>query len=73
MLVPVLRCAVFGRQKWYALQVADAAYEMLSMIDTGAAQLNDKINLFQNEAKFPEVFRSATSLSCSHLQVLALL
>ncbi|KAL0026611.1 hypothetical protein WJX77_010338 [Trebouxia sp. C0004] len=40
-----------------AAQVANAAHDMLSMIDIGAAQLNDKINLFQNEVKFPEVFR----------------
>ncbi len=52
--------------------MANAAHDMLSMIDTGAAQLNDKINLFWSEAKFPEVFRSATSLSHSHLQALLL-
>ena len=42
-------------------QVANAAHDMLSMIDAGAAQLNDKINLFKSEAKFPEVFRSPYS------------
>lgn len=41
------------------MQVANAAHDMLSMIDAGAAHLNDKINLFKSEAKFPEVFRSA--------------
>ena len=30
---------------------------MLSVIDASAAHLNDKINLFKSEAKFPEVFR----------------
>ncbi len=44
---------------------------MLSMIDAGAAQLNDKINLFKNEAKFPEVFRSAVPQFCveQHVQI----
>ena len=41
----------------FVLQVANAAHHMLSVIDIGAAQLNDKINLFRDEAKFPEVFR----------------
>lgn len=40
------------------MQVANAAHGMLSVIHVGAAQLNDKINLFRDEAKFPEVFRS---------------
>ena len=43
------------------LQVAYAAHHMLSVIDIGAAQLNDKINLFKDDVKFPEVFRSDQS------------
>lgn len=51
------------------MQVANAAHDMLSMIDVGAAQLNDKINLFRDEAKFPEVFRSGSRSSIDNLFV----
>lgn len=50
-------CSVSQQILSVASQVASAAGEMLSVIDKGAAYLNDKINLFKSEAKFPEVFR----------------
>ena len=49
------------------VQVATAAGDMLSVIDMGAAHLNDKINLFKSEAKFPDVFRSALPLDFLHI------
>ncbi|KAL3139906.1 hypothetical protein ABBQ38_004198 [Trebouxia sp. C0009 RCD-2024] len=48
-----------------AAKVANAAHDMLSMIDAGAAHLNDKINLFKSEAKFPEVFRCQRDVSAA--------
>lgn len=54
------------------MQVANAAHDMLSMIDIGAAQLNDKINLFRDEAKFPEVFRSGSRSSTHQLFIYGL-
>ena len=55
-------CNHVQRQLCICLQVADAAHHMLSVIDIGAAQLNDKINLFKDDVKFPEVFRSGLSV-----------
>ncbi len=40
------------------LQVAEAAYEMLSMMDEEAAAANNKIDLFISERRFPEVFEA---------------
>ena len=40
------------------LQVAEAAYEMLSVMDEEAAAANNKIDLFISEERFPEVFEA---------------
>lgn len=45
------------------VQVAEAAYEMLSVMDEEAAAANNKVDLFTSEERFPELFQARQSVA----------
>ncbi len=54
------------------VQVAEAAYEMLSVMDEEAAAANNKIDLFTSSERFPELFEARWSVADADAQLVTL-
>ncbi len=47
------------------MQVSEAAWDLLSVMDEQAALANRKIDLFTNKERFPDVFEARTNLAAA--------
>ena len=52
-------------QQVWSLQVSEAAWDLLSVMDEQAALANQKIDLFTSQERFPGVFEARASLAAA--------
>jgi len=54
-----------AQQDLVIMQVSEAAWDLLSVMDEQAALANKKIDLFTNEERFPDVFEARANLAAA--------